>query len=181
MGCSGPCQSCPPLSVVCLSTLFDCVYHRLVRYLAWHKPSPGTPKEKNHNWEGVSRIFWGYMDPSKFSKYTVPDADGFDGSKGHQRFVGLCPERIRAEREGPLRASFLPCSCNPCLLFDFDNCEMQSQARPLPPSCVASTAHTQLCTPPHCSQVGKMRGQKTRLAQGAHARPQLQELIKWYA
>ena len=36
----------------------------LVRYLAWHKPRPGTPKEKNDSWEGVGRIFWGYLDPS---------------------------------------------------------------------------------------------------------------------
>ena len=68
----------------------------LVRYLAQHKPRPGTPKEKNDSWEGIGRIFWGYLDPARFSKYTVPDADGFDGSKGHQRFIGLCPERAKA-------------------------------------------------------------------------------------
>ena len=34
-----------------------------------------------------------YLDSTKFS--TVPDADGFDGSKGHQRFIGLCPERSK--------------------------------------------------------------------------------------
>lgn len=110
----------------------------LVRYLALQKPCPGTPKEKNNSWEGVGRIFWGYLDPSKFSKYTVPDADGFDGSKGHQRFVGLCPERQTAEREGPLRASFLPCSCNSCLLLDFDGCKMQSQVCAAPHTVVPS-------------------------------------------
>ena len=44
----------------------------LVRFLAWHKPSPGTPKERNDNWEGVGRIFWGFYDPRKFSKRHNP-------------------------------------------------------------------------------------------------------------
>ena len=90
-----------------LSNELDPGTRALVRYLAQHKPRPGTPKEKNDSWEGVGRIFWGYLDPSTFSKYTVPDADGFDGSKGHQRFIGLCPERSKV----PMHMT-----CNPNLL-----------------------------------------------------------------
>jgi len=115
------------------------------------KPTPSTPKHQNAAWEGVSRIFWGYLDPKKFTKGTVPDADGFNGSKGHQHFIGLCPERGKAEREGPLRASFLPCSCDACLVIDFASCSM-------------------------LSQVGTMGHQKTRLAKGSKAAPQLKEL-----
>ena len=111
------------------------------------------PKEQNPAWEGVSRIFWGYLAPKKFTKGVVPDSDGFNGSKGHQRFVGMCPEHGKAEREGRAAAREL-LAVQLRGVYPLRLCELRDDL----------------------ASVGAMGYQKTRLAKGSQATPQLKEL-----
>jgi len=98
----------------------------LVLYLAKHKPGPSVDKADKTGWEAPGRYIWAFYDTAKFTKFTVPDSDGFKGGRDHHEFVGLCRDRQRAVRDGPLHVRMMFCACDPCLLLDFDRCEMRS-------------------------------------------------------
>lgn len=94
----------------------------LVHYLALTKQTPTVAKADKSGWEAPGRYIWAYYDTSKFTKFTVPDASSFKGCQENHRFIGLCEERSKAERDGPLRAVKLFCACDPCLLFRTEEC-----------------------------------------------------------
>ena len=98
----------------------------LVLFLAEHKPRPEQAKEEKSGWEAVDRYFWGYMDTRHFTKFTVPESEGFKGSKSYHEFVGMCKVAEEAEKNGPLRAREMFCACDPCLVLDLDDCLMQA-------------------------------------------------------
>jgi hypothetical protein len=39
-------------------------------------------------------------------------------------YVGLCADRQRAERDGPLRTGRMFCACVSCSMLDFEHCKM---------------------------------------------------------
>lgn len=115
--------------------------------------APSIPKHLKKGWEAVDRYFFGFMDSKLFTKFAVPDATAVGwGSKSLSEKIGLCTDKAKAEKDGPLLARESFCACGPCIRLDFENCEM--------------TAH-----------VGKMRRVSAPLAKGATTRaPQLQSL-----
>lgn len=97
----------------------------MVLYLAVHKQFPSIPKHMKRGWESADRYFYGFMDSSKFTKFAVPDADAKGwGSKSFGEKVGLCTDRAKAEKEGPLHVRHSFCACKPCICLEFDKCEM---------------------------------------------------------
>ena len=90
----------------------------LVLFLAEHKPRPEQAKEEKSGWQAVDRYFWGYMDTRHFTKFTVPESEGFKGSKSYHEFVGTCKVAEEAEKNGPLRAREMFCACDPCLMLE---------------------------------------------------------------
>lgn len=108
--------------------LLDPGTRELVLYLSDLLRAPATAKELKDGWEAPTKYFFGFMDTAKFTKSRVPTAEarGWDCNKKHF-YVGRCADVHRALSVGPLETSTMFCSCNPCLLFDFDNCEMAAQ------------------------------------------------------
>jgi hypothetical protein len=46
----------------------------------------------------------------------------FKGGQDHHRYIGLCEDRRKAEKDGPLRVAKLFCACDPCLLLKTEEC-----------------------------------------------------------
>ena len=108
--------------------LLDPGTHELVLYLANLLRAPATPKELKDGWEAPTKYFFGFMDTAKFTKSRVPTAEarGWDCNKKHF-YVGRCADAQRVSQVGPLETASMFCACDPCLLFDFGNCEMAAQ------------------------------------------------------
>jgi|TARA_B110001469_G_scaffold89753_1_gene85184 hypothetical protein len=97
----------------------------LVLFLADHRRAPSVAQEAKDGWGAATKYFWGYMDTAKFSKRAVPDCEARGWSCHDQHvYVGLCADRQRAERDGPLRTGRMFCACVPCSMLDFEHCEM---------------------------------------------------------
>ena len=50
---------------------------------------------------------------------------GFSGSADKHRFVGLCADADKAQRDGPIEVSTSFCGCARCTVFDFSACLMR--------------------------------------------------------
>ena len=74
----------------------------------------------------MDRYFWGYMNTDRFTKFVVPESEGFKGSKSYHESFGLCKVPEEAEKKGRLRTREMFCACDPCLELDIDACKMQS-------------------------------------------------------
>ena len=123
----------------------------LVIYLAKHKPSPSVAKADKSGWEVPGRYIYAFYDTAKFTRFAVPDAcvcksrtvctpaacalaacalpaacatrrTSFKGGQDHHRFIGLCEDRRKAEKDRPLRVAKLFCACHPCLLLKTEEC-----------------------------------------------------------
>ena len=105
--------------------LVDGGTRELVLWLAQHKPHPSVSKLKKDGWWAIDDIFYGYFDPARFTKVVVPDAKGFVGSADKHRFVGLCADAGKAQRDGPVEVSTSFCGCARCTVFDFSACLMR--------------------------------------------------------
>ena len=85
-------------------------------------------KEVKDGWQTATKYFWGYFDTASFTKRAVPDCEARGwGCHDQHVYVGLCADRQRAERDGPLRTGRMFCACVPCTMLDFDRCEMAKQ------------------------------------------------------
>ena len=96
--------------------------------------APSIPKRLKKGWEAVDRYFFGFMDSKLFTRFAVPDAEAKGwGSKKVGEKVGLCTDKAKAEKEGPLvgRESF--CACGPCILLNFNRCEMAAHVGQMKP------------------------------------------------
>ena len=112
--------------------LLDPGTRELVLFCAQLFPAPATPKELKDGWGAPTEYFFGFMDSAKFTKGSVPDAEarGWDCNKKHV-FIGRCADRQHTHNLGPLETAPMFCSCDACLLFDFDRCEMAAHRGPL--------------------------------------------------
>lgn len=72
-------------------------------------------------------------------------------------YFGLCADRQRAERDGPLRTGRMFCACVPCSMLDFEHCEMTAM-------------------------MGRTRTVQVPLPRGTASRvPQIESLEEWAA
>lgn len=101
----------------------------LVLHLAafYSRPTVCKSTSKEPGWLAADRYIYCFYDTSKFTRFTVPESKGFSGSHSHHHFVGLCVDRAKAERDGPVHARHMFCSCYACIMHKFDECEMQAQ------------------------------------------------------
>ena len=97
----------------------------LVMYLADHRRRPSVAQEAKSGWQASTKYFWGFFDTSRFTKGRVPDCEARGwGCHDQHVYAGLCADRQRAERDGPLRTGPMFCACDPCTRLDFAHCEM---------------------------------------------------------
>lgn len=100
----------------------------LVLYLADQRRTPSVAKSAKDGWQAATKYFMGYFDTSLFTKRSVPDCEARGwGCHEQHVYIGLCADRQRAERDGPLRTGKMFCSCVPCSMLDFERCEMMTQ------------------------------------------------------
>lgn len=103
----------------------------LVLHLSEFYPRPLVPKKDKTGWLAADRYIYCYYNPSKFTQFSVPESKGFEGSHSHHHFVGLCTDRGRAEKDGPIHARKLYCACSACMMFLFDQCTMAKFVGPM--------------------------------------------------
>ena len=115
------------IAAITSGALLDPGTRELVLYLADLLRAPATPKELKDGWEAPTKYFFGFVDTAKFTKSRVPSAEarGWDCNKKHF-YIGRCADAQRAQ-SGPLETASMFCACDPCLLFDFGNCQMAAQ------------------------------------------------------
>ena len=88
-----------------------------VLFLARKCPEPGVAKAKKDGWWATERIFYGFFEHAKFTKLTVPVADGFHGSHEMHMIAGDCKDAARAITEGKISVRGVPCACRACILL----------------------------------------------------------------
>ena len=61
----------------------------------------------------------------RYTRFAVPDSKGFKGSDFEQQYIGLCQDREKAEKDGPLQVRKGICNCDACVAERFHECKMQ--------------------------------------------------------
>ena len=125
-------------------------------FLADHRRAPSVAQAAKDGWQAATKYLWGYYDTAKFSKRAVPDCEARGwGCHDQHVYAGLCADRQRAERDGPLRTGRMFCSCAPCTQLDFGHCKLTSL-------------------------MGRTRSVQVPLPRGAPSRvPQIESLQEW--
>jgi hypothetical protein len=96
-------------------------------YLVQHKPTPSKAKIDGGGYWAADAILYGYYDTSLFTASAVPDALPFTGSSKVHMSVGMCDDKDKAERDGPLTWRNVVCPCAPCCRLDFPRCQMTGE------------------------------------------------------
>jgi hypothetical protein len=96
-------------------------------HFAAAKRRPEVDKSKKRGWWAVGRIFWGHYQHDRFLNGVVPEAKGFVGSMKAHQLVGLCEDKLQAEKLGPLWVRDNYCACGPCRMMDFKNCLFKNE------------------------------------------------------
>lgn len=105
--------------------LLDPGTRELVLHLAMHRRAPSVAAAAKDGWQAATKYLWGFFDTAKFTKRAVPDCEAKGwGCHDQHVYAGLCLDRQRAERDGPLRTGPMFCACVPCSMLDFTHCEM---------------------------------------------------------
>lgn len=113
-------------NAITTNAMVDPDTRNVVLFLAKNRPRPSVGKANKSGWEAPGRYIWAYYDTKHFTKFIVPDATSTKGCQEQHEFVGLCKDRMQAEQVGVHQSRLLFCACDPCLLYDFEHCEMQS-------------------------------------------------------
>ena len=106
--------------------IIDPTTRKLVLYLVEHYLAPATAKMKKDGWWAVSNIYYGYLDPSLFTRAAVTPAAPLKGSDKYRRYLGRSRNH-NAARDGPLELSPHFCGCVNCCKYDFDHCLMDGK------------------------------------------------------
>ena len=106
--------------------IIDPTTRKLVLYLVEHYQEPATAKMKKDGWWAVSNIYYGFLDPSFFTRVAVTPAEPLKGSDGFRRYIGRSKHH-NALRDGPLELSPHFCGCVNCCKYDFEHCLMDGK------------------------------------------------------
>lgn len=90
-------------------------------HLAARYPRPQVIKKEKEGWLSADRYINLLLSSIKVYVLCSAESKEFDGSHSYHHFVGLCTDKSKSEKDGPLHARKMFCAYYACTMLKFAN------------------------------------------------------------